>query len=313
MLFITNRKMDQTDQLFAPFHTDIDFDLKNNDPSNNLIYGHCDSTLQPHSEEYYTKIGSLAFMQRLKDCRAKHILFFIHGYNNMPEDAFKTALELQRMFDIQEEGLIEIVPIIWPCDNDLGLIKDYWDDQMTADASGVGLSRIFCKLEKWQKESETLCRKRMYILAHSMGNRVLRSTLQAWQKYFVPQGLSIVFRSIFLVAADVDNQTLEEGRPGHIISECAKHVIVCYAPDDEALKCSKALNLRGKRLGDTGMKHWEKKPYNVSQIDCDDYNDLYDKIGHTYFLGDKQGAPGEVCKAIFKTIQTGRTDSYIID
>jgi len=175
------------------------------------------------------------------------------------------------------------------------------------------LSRIFCKLEKWQKESKTPCTKRIHILAHSMGNRVLRSTLEAWQKYFVPQGLSIVFRSIFLVAADMDNQTLEEGKPGHIITECAKDVIVCYAPDDEALKCSKAMNLRGPRLGDTGNKHYEKMPVNVSQIDCDHYNDLYDKIGHTYFLEDQTGNPGEVCKVIFDTIQTGRTDSYIID
>lgn len=310
MLFITNREM-EFHKNFTPEYlgsTGVKFNLKNNAPMIDLKY--CTNNYEQRSE---VDIGSISFMQRLKDCTAKHILFYIHGYNNMPEDAFKTTIDLQRLFDVQQENLIKVVPIIWPCDNDFGLIKDYWDDQMTADASGAGLSRIFCKLEKWQKESTDPCTKRIHILAHSMGNRVLRSTLQAWQKYFVPQGLSIVFRSIFLVAPDMDNQTLEEGNPGHIITECAKNVIVCYAPDDRALECSKALNLRGKRLGDTGNKHYDKLPINVSQIDCDKYNDLYDKLGHTYFLENQEGDPGEVCKAIFDTIQTGRTDSYIID
>jgi len=65
-------------------------------------------------------------MKRLKDSPSKQILLYIHGFSNRPEDHIFPRVEaLQSMFDAREENLVEVVPLIWPCDNDFGIIKDY--------------------------------------------------------------------------------------------------------------------------------------------------------------------------------------------
>ena len=30
---------------------------------------------------------------------------------------------------MQKREEVLVVPVVWPCDNDLGIVKDYWDDQ----------------------------------------------------------------------------------------------------------------------------------------------------------------------------------------
>ena len=92
---------------------------------------------------------------------------------------------MQKLFDDQEQDLVEVVPIIWPCDNDLGIIKDYWDDQKSADQSAFAFARVFEMFMNWiqNNDKQAPCLKRINILAHSMGNRVLRETLNIWNKY----------------------------------------------------------------------------------------------------------------------------------
>ena len=51
------------------------------------------------------------------------------------------------------------------------------------------------------------------MLAHSMGNRVLRETLAAWNRYDLADGVPLIFRNTFLVAADIVNESLEVGEP----------------------------------------------------------------------------------------------------
>jgi hypothetical protein len=145
-----------------------------------------------------------------------------------------------------------------------------------------------------------------------MGNRVLRQTLVAWNKYDLPKGMPLVFRNTFLVAADVVNETLHEGEPGELICHASRNVIVYHASDDLALRASKASNLKNKiasrRLGHTGPENMDKTPRNVYRVDCDDVNNAYDRPkGHSYFRsGTRKGTPGEVFNHIFSCLVTGR-------
>ena len=84
-----------------------------------------------------------------------------------------------------------------------------------------------------------------------MGNRVLRGTLESWARdYGAIQG---VFRNIFMVAADVVNETLEKNNSGQYIPSACRNLTVYYASDDFALRSSKVANLKNKivsrRLG----------------------------------------------------------------
>jgi esterase/lipase superfamily enzyme len=145
-----------------------------------------------------------------------------------------------------------------------------------------------------------------------MGNRVLRETLAAWNRYDLSDGVPLIFRNTYLVAADIVNEALHKGERGELICHSARNVIVYHASDDLALRASKASNLKNKiasrRLGHTGPEDMQMTPANVYSVDCDDVNNVYDKPkGHTYFRsGKKKGEPGLVFDHIFDTLQSGR-------
>jgi len=207
--------------------------------------------------------------------------------------------------------------LIWPCDNDRGIIKDYWDDQKSADASAYSFARVLDKFLAWRNSEKynpqaDPCLKRINVLAHSMGNRVLRETLAAWDEYDLANGVPLIFRNTFLVAADLVNESLEQGQRGELISHASRNVTVYFASDDLALRASKASNLKNKvasrRLGHTGPENMELTPANVYAVDCDDVNNAYDKPkGHSYFRsGRTPGVPGLVFDHIFASLVSGR-------
>lgn len=306
MLFITNRE--PQDSISFIKGQPYSFDLSKNSPANSVYY--CERIASGE----YREIGSEILMSKLKESSPKQLLFFIHGFSNLPEpDIFPRAIKLQEYFDRKEPGLIQVVPLIWPCDNDKGIIKDYWDDQKSADSSGVSFARLLMKFMKWRDDADETdpCLKRINILAHSMGNRVLRETLRAWDKYDLASGVPLLFRNTFLMAANVVNETLEKQESGCLISQSSRNVTVYYASDDLALRSSKISNLKNKiasrRLGHTGPEDMRKVQSNIYAIDCDNFNNNYDKPkGHSYFLDDEEGNIGEVFDHMFESIRSGR-------
>ncbi len=310
MLFITNRAPQGS--MNADPDTPYAFDLDNNAPGKHVFY------CRRNGAEDYTEIGSIVLMNELNAGTEKQILFFIHGFSNLPEaDIFPRVEKLQSLLDAETEGVreIRVIPLIWPCDNDFGVTKDYWDDQKSADHSAPSMARVFQKFMAWRDElgPDKQCMKRMNMLSHSMGNRVLRETIRAWDKYDLASGVAMLFRNTFLMAADVVNETLEYGQNGELICHASRNVVVYHASDDLALRASKVSNLKNKiasrRLGHTGPENLENAPKNVYAVDCDDFNNTYDyPKGHSYFLDDGNGNPGEVFKHLYKALKTGRID-----
>ena len=287
MLFVTNRALKES--IRTEKGRKVDFDLENNEAAQSVYY--CERT----GGGDYVEISSEPFMNRLKESKCKQVLFYLHGYSNLPEpDIFPRTEDLQSMCDGKKKNEVVVVPLIWPCDSDVGLVKDYYDDQIAADGSAIAFARVFGKFLGWREknlEAEEPCLKRVNVLAHSMGNRVLRGALAAAQKYYLPKGLPLVFRNTFLVAAD-----------------------------DLALRASKVANLANsvasRRLGHTGPEDMTKVPKNVFAVDCDEVNTKYDfPKGHSYFLDNgERGSkrkPGKVFEHIWETITTGRPPELV--
>jgi len=253
-------------------------------------------------------------MTKLKESNAKQILLFIHGFSNLPEpDIFPRVAQLQKYFDSKEPNLMQVVPLIWPCDNDFGVVKDYWDDQKSADQSAFAFARALQFFMSWRDKApeDAPCLKRINILAHSMGNRVFRETLSVWNKYDLANGVPLLFRNTILMAADIVNESLEDDQEGLLISQASRNVSVYYASDDLALRSSKISNLKNKvasrRLGHTGPEDMKKVQSNVYSIDCDNFNNKYDTpTGHSYFLDDGNNKIGRVFEHMYNTIKTGR-------
>lgn len=306
MLFITNREPQGS--IRTRNNRPYKFDLNKNAPSNSIYY--CERL----AENDYQEIGSTALMSKLRDSNAKQLLFYIHGFSNLPEpDVFPRVAKLQKYFDAKESGLIQVVPMIWPCDNDKGIVQDYWDDQKSADNSGLSFARVLQFFMTWRDTApeDQPCLKRINVLAHSMGNRVFRETLSMWDKYDLANGVPLLFRNTILMAPDIVNESLEEGEVGRLISQSARNVSVYYSSDDLALRSSKISNLKNKvasrRLGHTGPEDMNKVQSNVYAIDCDNFNNRYDfPKGHSYFLDDDNGNVGLVFEHLFNTIKTGR-------
>lgn len=308
MLFITNRfpKGSIKTEIGRPFA----FDLDNNAPSNSVYF------CQRQTKRKLVELGSQAFMTQLQEAKQRQILLYIHGYSNLPEDVFAAVDEFQDLCNQRGKDEVLVVPVIWPCDNDHGIVQDYWDDQKSADYSAVSLARALCFFLAWRKEREEAggasCLKRINVLAHSMGNRVLRETLCEWDRYDLANGVPMLFRNTFLVAADIENESIHRGQRGELISHASRNVVVYYASDDMALRSSKAANLKNRiasrRLGHSGPENLELTPQNVYAVDCDDINTLYDfPKGHSYFRsGRTKGIPGVVFDHLFECLVSGR-------
>ena len=309
MLFITNRipKGSIRSQIGRKFQ----FDLNNNSASNSVFF--CERTEGGQSIE----IGSIGFLQSLKDSSYRQLLIYIHGFSNLPEDVFSGAQEFQDLCDGNRDEEVLVIPLVWPCDNDLGVVKDYWDDQKAADQSAFAFARVLEKFLDWRNSEKhnpqtDPCLKRINVLAHSMGNRVFRETLAAWNKYDLPNGVPLIFRNTFLVAADIVNESVHVGERGEVICHASRNVVVYYASDDLALRASKAANLRSRiasrRLGHTGPEDMKLAPANVYAVDCDDVNNAYDTPkGHSYFRsGTEKGQAGLVFEHIFSALLSGR-------
>jgi esterase/lipase superfamily enzyme len=309
MLFITNRF--PTQSIRTRFGRDFTFNLDSNAPSNSVFF------CSRQSASSNIEIGSEEFLARLKRSKSRQILIYIHGFANLPEDVFKAAQEFQNLCDKKDNDEVLVIPLIWPCDNDVGVVKDYWDDQKAADQSAYSFARVLQKFIAWRNSEEVNpqsdpCFKRLNILAHSMGNRVLRGTLWAWNKYDLAAGTPLLFRNTFMVAADVVNETLHVGKTGELICHASRNVVVYHASDDLALRASKAANLKNRiasrRLGHTGPEDIDQTPKNVYSVDCDDVNNVEDKPkGHSYFRsGRRRGTAGKVFNHIYDCLKNGR-------
>lgn len=309
MFFITSRL--PTINTEPELNKNFAFDLENNASGRSFFC--CNRKKKGEYEE----IGSKGLLSKIKESKYRQILLYIHGFSNMPEDIFANAQEFQLLCDDKKSNEVLVVPVIWPCDTDIGVIKDYWDDQKSADQSAFALARMFQKFMEWRNSpkynpEDDPCLKRINVLAHSMGNRVLRQTLSNWHRYDQPQGLPLLFRNTFLIAADILNESLHKGEEGELICHTSRNVVVYYASDDLALRASKMANVKNaeasRRLGHSGPENMDLTPKNVYAIDCDEVNTLYDRPkGHSYFRsGEKKGKSGVVFDHIFNTLLTGR-------
>ncbi len=167
--------------------------------------------------------------QAVRDKR--HLLIYVHGYNNDLKDVLDTAEALEALY-----GVI-VVPFSWPA-NGGGPVSGtmaYLDDKQDARVSMDALNRFFAKVhfyhekltkarrsELWlraveedehrdnrgavrERFSELLhedCTVTLNLMCHSMGNYVLKYALQP----SAAASSKLIFENVSLVAADANNE-----------------------------------------------------------------------------------------------------------
>jgi esterase/lipase superfamily enzyme len=185
----------------------------------------------------------------------------------------------------------------WPSLGTFGLIE-YFKDRDSAYQSGsaiaLALSRVFSIL----LGLETSNRPNLRIVCHSMGNRALSAAIQNIS-ISAPELLSTnYFQYALLMAADEDNNALQEQNKLKQLLTLADNIDVYTNTSDLAMFLSWIANSFVPPLGWYGPADFEKLLDKVVLIDCTDVgntqeNDGSTDWGHQYFRN-SQPVAGDV-------------------
>lgn len=158
-------------------------------------------------------------------------LVFIHGYNvSFADAAMRTA---QLTYDLGFDG----APILysWPS---RGSIFRYSADRENAEFSAQHLAAFLDSVVA------IAGKKRVHVIAHSMGNRVLTLALEAMAR----DGRDTLIGNIVLAAADVDAGRFEQ-QIAPLIRPLSRRMTIYMSGQDKALRASRVLSTN-LRLGE---------------------------------------------------------------
>lgn len=197
---------------------------------------------------------------------AKDTLVFIHGFNTSFHDALTCTAKLRETL---EGHPLNMMVFSWPSDGSMLPFRAYKNDRVDAVASGVAFARGLLKLADFlhHLSAEENCGQNLHLMAHSMGNYVLRHTLVEMRKQLagtVPR----IFETIFLMAADEDDDAFEHDYKLLLLPRLANRVKVYFNETDPALVASDATKANPDRLGSAGPLHPRQLPNKVSLVDC---------------------------------------------
>ncbi|MEX0977811.1 MAG: alpha/beta hydrolase [Pirellulales bacterium] len=187
-------------------------------------------TEHPDKAAFYASLG-----RQLNKSEERAALLFIHGYNVSFEDAiFRTA---QLAVDLKFPGAP--ITFSWPSYADP--VKYPFDEQ-NAEVS-IPAFREF--LEDLATKSGA---KRIHIIAHSMGNRVLAGAMEAMDSKARERNKEI-FREVILAAPDIDSRVFKSQVLPHIVAN-TRHCTLYASSRDRALLISRYFH-NYQRLGET--------------------------------------------------------------
>jgi esterase/lipase superfamily enzyme len=205
-----------------------------------------------------------------------------------------------------------IVVFTWPSDGKLIPEVSYYNDRRDAKDSGEAGGRAMLQLWNFlsKLKKDEICRGRIHIVAHSMGNYVLRNALQALINY-VPAPPPTMFEQVLLLAADEDYDALELDFKLKPLAHVAKRIHVYYNPNDIALDISVYTKGNPRRLGSRGPMTPANIPNTAILVDASNIsrwsNDDY--VYHHYYLHAPEMAPDMVqsLSGVAEDKITGRT------
>lgn len=210
--------------------------------------------------------------------KQKHVSIFIHGYNNTWKDGVVRYQQITDNLFAGKDGLGICILFNWPSN---GSKFGYLPDREDARASGPALAHVFNVLYEhaWlmqQKAADgtALCRAKVSVIAHSMGNWLLQNALRyTWERQNKPLLTSLINQCL-MVAADVDNDLFAGGEAigneaGEGMANLCYRISALYSGRDSVLGMSAGLKHFGKRrLGRSGLDREVTEPDNVCDLDC---------------------------------------------
>ena len=232
-------------------------------------------------------LGSLEVFERVREkmiAHARDTVIFIHGYNVSFREALTAAARLKRGFATDAGGPgVNVVLFSWPSDGSMMPYIAYANDRQDAAASGPAFARGLLKLADFLRGStpQEACDQRVHLVAHSMGNFVLRHAVQ--EVVNLSSGRPVrIFDQVLLMAADEDDDAFEHDYKLKPLPRLAKRVSVYFNNNDRAMAVSDKTKANPDRLGDDGPRVPRGIPGKVTLVDCTPV--VSGAVQHSYFL-----------------------------
>ncbi|MFN7180228.1 alpha/beta hydrolase [Hyphomonas sp.] len=227
-----------------------------------------------------TQAGRETFLSELDEALANRgsesALLFVHGFNTPFDDALIRSAQLS--VDLSRRGIFDVgVPVLfsWPSAGRVSL-GDYRGDQDRSLAAAPYLEEF---LDVLTGNAQI---RRINIVAHSMGNRILTEALESYASDYLERKSrgDIEFR-IILVAADVDRDIFEATTG--ILDNLQANITIYTSDADRALHVSRVVNNK-LRLGDTnGDKPFIRANPYYQTVDATGIATELFGLGHNYY------------------------------
>lgn len=215
-----------------------------------------DLDLDPDEPQFASLKVACRTVRRAREHK-RHILMFVHGFNNDMHDVMSTALDLEKRYEV------EVIPFSWPADGGGAGQLSYLSDKRDARASAGALERALKKVHDYLmliSESSRIslrekakakfpdnverrnalyaellrkdCPVTVNALFHSMGNYLYKQMLKSSSN----EGNSLIFDNVVLCQADANNA----GHPNWVdkISH-NRRVFITINENDYALRLSR--------------------------------------------------------------------------
>lgn len=215
--------------------------------------------------------GSGGFLEDLRVAMKEgctDTLLYIHGFNVTFREALQAGAVLASQVSIGSKPL-NVVVFSWPSDGTAVPFMSYYSDREDARTCGAAVARAYLKLFDFlvTLDSEDYCNRSLHLLAHSMGNYVLRNGLQALIAKD-PRRLVRVFNEIILAAPDEDDDAFERDDKLRLLPSLGRRVTVYHNRRDRALLVSDKTKANPDRLGSDGPRMLDLLPKKVVIVDC---------------------------------------------
>jgi len=177
--------------------------------------------------------GRKEMAERLQAMSSKALLIFVHGFNmGFPEAALRTA---QMAHDLKFPGIAFFYS--WPSANQ---IRSYWQDEEIARLSESVFEQLIDELSQLPVTD-------IYIVAHSMGNRIVGHALQArMDKGKQTKNL----KELLLAAPDINAEVFRAVIAPKLAAMQGTRTTIYASSSDIALKASKVVH-GFRRVGET--------------------------------------------------------------
>lgn len=213
----------------------------------------------------------LAEMKRLRDengINTPKVGIYLHGFNNDWQDS------IDELFDFHQSltAVVGYEPILvgfsWPS---AGRTLEYLSDREKVRDSIPAFTRFLQDIHEFLLKNERDCFCTTYCIAHSMGNYLLRKSMEYLSDYLgTPVGRAM-FNETVMLAPDLSSKDIELDGKGSYIGDFSRRVHVYYSRHDRALKASSTKRFGANRLGRHGAEDYQNIAPHIILVNAEKY------------------------------------------